>query len=66
MSRTPRRLPGNGPNDAYQTARGTSLGTVESATQLDVEGVMVVKTSTTAYADGGYSQAGDTITYNYL
>ncbi len=58
-------LPGNGPNDAYQTARGTSLGTVESATQLDVEGVMVVKTSTTAYADGGYSQAGDTITYNF-
>ncbi len=58
-------LPGNGPNDAYQTARGTSLGTVESATPLDVEGVMVVKTSTTAYADGGYSEAGDTITYTF-
>ena len=27
-------LPGNGPNDAYQTARGTSLGTAESVTQL--------------------------------
>ena len=26
---------------------------------------MVVKTSTTAYVDGGYSQAGDQITYNY-
>ncbi len=58
-------LPGNGPNDAYQTARGSTLGTVESATQLNVEGVMVVKTSTTAYVDGGYSQAGDTINYSY-
>ena len=26
---------------------------------------MVVKTSTTAYVDGGYSQAGDQITYTY-
>ena len=26
---------------------------------------MVVKTSTTAYPDGGYSQAGDTIAYSY-
>ncbi len=42
-------LPGNGPNDAYQTATGTNLGTVESSTPIDVEGVMVVKTSTTAY-----------------
>ena len=25
-------LPGNGPNDSYQTARGTSLGTAESVT----------------------------------
>ena len=58
-------LPGNGPNDAYQTARGTSLGTVLSTTPLDVEGVMVVKTSTTAYTDGGYSKAGDTINYSY-
>ena len=32
-------LPGNGPNDAYQTARGTNLGTVESATPINVEGV---------------------------
>ena len=29
-------LPGNGPNDAYQTARGTNLGTAESVTQLVV------------------------------
>jgi uncharacterized repeat protein (TIGR01451 family) len=58
-------LPGNGPNDAYQTAAGRNLGTVESTTPINVEGVMVVKTSTTAYVDGGYSQAGDQITYNY-
>ncbi len=58
-------LPGNGPNDAYQTARGTNLGTVQSASQLDVEGVMVLKTSTTNYTDGGYSKAGDQIDYNY-
>ena len=29
-------LPGNGPNDAYQTGRGTNLGTAESVTQLVV------------------------------
>jgi len=57
-------LPGNGPSDAYQTARGTSLGTVQSTSQLDVEGVMVLKTSTTNYTDGGYSKAGDQIDYN--
>ncbi|MGB7052007.1 MAG: putative Ig domain-containing protein [Acidimicrobiales bacterium] len=27
-------LPGNGPNDSYQTARGTNLGTAESATPI--------------------------------
>ena len=58
-------LPGNGPNDNYQTARGTSLGTVEAVAPINVEGVMVVKTSTTAYQDGGYGAAGDTITYTY-
>ena len=57
-------LPGNGPNDAYQTARGTNLGTVESSTQITVAPI-VVKTSTTAYVDGGYSKAGDTINYSY-
>ena len=58
-------LPGNGPNDAYQTAAGRNLGTVESATPIDVEGVMVVKTAATSYPDGGYSKAGDQITYSY-
>ena len=29
-------LPGNGPNDAYQTARGTSLGTAESVSSIVV------------------------------
>jgi uncharacterized repeat protein (TIGR01451 family) len=58
-------LSGNGPNDTYQTARGTTLGTVEAAAPINVEGVMAVKTSTTAYEDGGYGQAGDTITYTY-
>ncbi len=29
-------LPGNGPNDAYQTALGTTLGTVESSTPIQV------------------------------
>jgi hypothetical protein len=29
-------LPGNGPNDPYQTARGTNLGTAESTTQIVV------------------------------
>jgi uncharacterized repeat protein (TIGR01451 family) len=54
-------LPGNGPNDAYQTARGTNLGTAESATPLTVGGVMVIKTSTTS----GYGAAGQTLNYNY-
>jgi uncharacterized repeat protein (TIGR01451 family) len=58
-------LPGNGPNDAYQTARGTSLGTVEAASPINVEGIMAIKTSSTAYEDGGYGAAGDTITYTY-
>ncbi len=58
-------LPGNGPNDSYQTARGTNLGTVEAVATLDVQGFLVVKTSTTAYLDGGYSKAGDTINYSY-
>jgi hypothetical protein len=31
-------LPGNGPNDAYQTTRGTNLGTAESVTALTVLG----------------------------
>jgi hypothetical protein len=30
-------LPGNGPNDSYQTARGTSLGTTESSTPITIK-----------------------------
>ncbi len=30
-------LPGNGPNDAYQTARGTSRGTAESSTPITIK-----------------------------
>ena len=46
-------LPGNGPNDAYQTAQGTNLGTDEAVTQLDVEGVSLVKSTTsTGFGDG--------------
>ncbi len=58
-------LPGNGPNDSYQTATGRNLGTVEATTPITVEGPMVVKTATTAYQDGGYSVAGDQISYSY-
>ena len=54
-------LPGNGPNDAYQTARGTNLGTAESTTQINVDGVMVVKTSTTS----AFGAAGDVLNYDY-
>ena len=55
-------LPGNGPNDAYQTAQGTNLGTDEAVTQLDVEGVSLVKSTTST----GFGTAGDTIPYTYL
>ncbi len=54
-------LPGNGPNDSYQTSRGTSLGTAESTTPITVEGPSVVKTSTTS----SYGAAGQTLSYNY-
>ncbi len=41
-------LPGNGPNDSYQTARGTNLGTAESVTQLVIGApVFTSGTSTT-------------------
>ena len=36
-------LPGNGPNDSYQTAQGTNLGTAESVSPLSIVG----STSTT-------------------
>ena len=56
-------LPGNGPNDAYQTARGTSLGTVQSATTFTVDPLVSVQAGTTST---GYGAAGDTIPYSYL
>jgi len=59
-------LPGNGPNDSYQTAAGRNLGTVEATTPINVEGPVVVKTAATSYPDGGYSTAGDQITYSYV
>ncbi len=58
-------MPGNGPSDAYQTSQGTNLGTAESATPLNIDGVMVVKTATTAYTDGGYAKAGDNVNYSF-
>ena len=56
-------LPGNGPNDAYQTARGTNLGTAESATSFTVDPLVSVQAGTTST---GYGAAGDTIPYSYL
>jgi hypothetical protein len=50
-------LPGNGPNDAYQTARGTHLGTAESVTQLVVGPPVFNSAATTTFAenDGSYN-----------
>ena len=56
-------LPGNGPNDAYQTARGTNLGTVESNTTFTVDPLVSVQAATSS---SGYGAAGDTIPYSYL
>ncbi len=39
-------LPGDGPDDAYQTAQGTSLGTVESVTPFDVTSTSFTTTTT--------------------
>ena len=55
-------LHGNGPNDAYQTSRGTSLGTAESATQLVVPAITLAKSTTSS----GYGAARNTIPYSYL
>jgi Putative Ig domain len=44
-------LPGNGPNDAYQTARGTNLGTAESATQLVVGPPVFTSGSSTTFTE---------------
>ena len=55
--RSQRRLPDG--------ARAGTWARSSRPLRINVEGVMVVKTSTTAYPDGGYSQAGDQITYSY-
>jgi hypothetical protein len=44
-------LPGNGPNDAYQTARGTTLGTAESVSQLVVGPPVFNSADTTTFAE---------------
>ncbi len=62
-------LPGNGPVDASNypaspngdTNPSIALGTDEAVTTIDVEGVVVVKTSTTS----AYGSAGQILNYNY-
>ena len=56
-------LPGNGPNDAYQTARGTNLGTVQSATTFTVDPLVSVQA---APARAGTEPPGTHIPYSYL
>ena len=56
-------LPGNGPNDAYQTARGTNLGTAQSVTSFTVDPLVSVQAGTSST---GYGAAGNTIPYSYL
>ena len=46
-------LPGNGPNDAYQTARGTSLGTAESVTSLFVGPPVFTSAASTTFSETG-------------
>ena len=62
-------LPGNGPVDASNypaspngdTDPSIALGTDEAVATIDVEGVAVIKTSTTS----SYGTAGQTLNYNY-
>jgi hypothetical protein len=44
-------LPGNGPNDAYQTARGTNLGTAESVTQIAVGPPAFTSAASTTFSE---------------
>ncbi len=44
-------LPGNGPNDAYQTARGTNLGTAESVTQITVGPPVFTSAGSTTFSE---------------
>ena len=60
-------LHGNGPNDAYQTARGTSLGTAESSTPVTIGGgTSTTTTSTTPTSSsivlGSSNSDGATVT----
>ena len=48
-------LPGNGPNDSYQTARGTSLGTAESVSTLVVGTAPTISSSNSAAFTSGSS-----------
>ncbi len=56
-------LPGNGPNDTYQTARGTNLGTAEATDPITVPSPLSLTESTTS---SGYGAAGDTVALQYL
>ncbi len=46
-------LPGNGPNDSYQTALGTNLGTAESTTQLVLGPPVFTSTTSTNFSENG-------------
>ncbi len=46
-------LPGNGPNDAYQTTAGRSLGTVESVTPLFVGNPVFTSASSASFTESG-------------
>jgi hypothetical protein len=49
-------LPGNGPNDAYQTARATNLGTAEAVTTLQVgQPPAFTSSAATTFASGASS-----------
>ena len=49
-------LPGNGPNDAYQTSRSTSLGTAESSTPITVASPLALTESTTSAGYGAETE----------
>ncbi len=44
-------LPGNGPNDAYQTTAGRNLGTVESTTPLFIGNPVFTSAATTSFGE---------------
>ena len=63
-------LPGNGPNDAYQTALGTSLGTAESVTSLFVGPPVFTSAASTTFSETGAgtfsvtAQGAGTVTFS--